>query len=363
MTLLLFSLTPAHGELILEDYGLIGDLLVSSDSEIFFFGLDEDIKSEYWIKDTQVYASNKVQTELVSDDHFAYSTELKEHHNYLIFATLSDECLENVMCYFQDIIQMSKEDGTYKKIITHLKSAVHLSVLDNTLYISESDGKIWKYSVNGSNAALLYQGENIIMDVAADANSIFWIEEINDQNSQILRLETGKNPQVIAKNIHIPYDIMVNNGNPVWNEIQLKISHDKFREYTMIQTHDGKQVQTLAEFENKTPVTSAERITFGPYKTDGTFLFLANNTSNGKSIHLLDLKNNDNFFLENVDYNINYFRNDANNLYVVGNVDGNFLVDRVMLPVTVPEFPLSILILASGLILVLTAFSRQSFHR
>jgi hypothetical protein len=359
---LFFSFAPVYGEIIQKDHSLISELVISSDSNLFFFETDENVKSQYWVKDTRIHTSNELQTRLISEDYFAYPTELKEYQNHLIFATLSDECLGNVMCDFQDIVRMSKEDGTYKKIIQNLKSAVHLSVLDDALHISESNGKIWRHSVDGSNATLLYQGEHIIMDIAVGANSIFWIEEINDQNSQILRLENGENPQIIAKDLRIPYDITVVDGNPIWNEIQFKIVRDSLREHTMIQTHDGEQVQTLAEFENKTPISSTDRITFGPYKTAGTYLFLANNTSNGKNIHLLDMKNNENYLLESVDYDINYFRNDANNLYVVGNADGSFLVDRVTLPVTVPEFPLSMIVLASGFILVLTVFSRQSFH-
>lgn len=350
-----------HAE-IAHGFGIINDMLVSKDSNnIYFF--EQKIRSPTWIPDTKIIHSNSTDTTALSENLFVYPTEINETDENLVFATLSDECIGNTMCDFQDIITMSKNDGTYKKIIQSMKSAIQISLDENSIYLSESSGKIWKYTLDGKDGQLLYEGNGIIiMDIIVSNGIVYWIEEISDQNSQILMLKNGKITK-IAENLQIPYKLSRHDKGIAWHDIRIGPINNQVTEYTRFSTYDGSVIQTLAEYNNKTPLSTFAKPVYGPYSFLGDFLFVTNNTANNATITLIDVKSNQNYPIKTVnDYDVLYFRNNHNTLYVVGQDENGFLIEKLSLPVSVPEFSMIFVLFSVTIGLSLTVVSRRIFH-
>ena len=263
LLLLFIPFNAAYGETVSEGLGTINDLLVSEDSKIYFFELDVSINSPLWIHDTYIMQKDENGISKVSDIAFIYPTELDESKDFLFFATLSDTCLGTSLCDYQGIIKMSKIDGSYKTIISNLKSAIHINVTTDKIIVSESNGNIWKISHDGDEKELIYTGKHIIMDITASNDTAYWIEEIEDENSQILSMIQGGKTDIIAENLKIPYDIGIEDNVLHWNEIHLKPSKGKLLEITTIKTFTNDVIKTLYEFENSTPISSSE-ISGGP---------------------------------------------------------------------------------------------------
>ena len=361
LLLLFIPFNAAYGETVSEGLGTINDLLVSEDSKIYFFELDVSIDSPLWIHDTYIMQKDENGISKVSDIAFIYPTELDESKDFLFFATLSDTCLGTSLCDYQGIVKMSKIDGSYKTIISNLKSAIHINVTTDKIIISESNGDIWKISHDGDEKELIYTGKHIIMDITASNDTIYWIEEIEDENSQILSMVQGEKPDIIAENLKIPYDIGIEDNVLHWNEIHLKPSKGKLLEITTIKTFTNDGIKTLYEFENSTPVSSSE-ITFGPYRVFGDYVFAVNNTKSNSTIHLLNFDKDTKFDIAVIsDYHAKFLRNDKTNLYVIGINGDGFMIEHFPLPISVPEFSSSLLLMISiiglGLIVALKRFS------
>lgn len=357
----IFVISPAYGETIVENAGRINDL-VSEDSKIYFFELDTSFDSPTWEHDTKIMVVDKNKVSNLSDSLFIYPTELNEFGNYLYFATLSDQCLDKTICDYQDIIKMSKIDGSFEKIAHDLKSATHISLKNEKLFVSESNGNIWKISLDGQDKKLLYSGNNIIMDITSDGYTVYWIEEIEDQNSRILGIVNEKEPKIIDDNLKIPYDLRIEDNILHWNEISIMSTRGTIAEFTEIKIFSNDLVKTLFTFENTSPL-SKDKISYGPYRVYGNFLFLVNNTQNNSIINLVDFKNNTKYDVSTVtDYDVKFLRNDISNLYVIGANDDGFIIEKFPLLINVPEFSMVMISMSIIIGLSLTIVSRKFFH-
>lgn len=354
------TFTPlGFGEIIGKDLGTVNDLLVT-DSAVYFFEPDTDIQTSTWVHDTYVMKiiSNKVNK--VSDSLFIYPTELNEHEGFLYFATLSEQCLGQITCDYQDIIKMSKSDGSYQKIIKDLKSAIHISIGD-FLFVSESNGKIWKISLDGKSRHLLAESKNIIMDIASNGDEVYWIEEIQDMNNQIMRVKDG-NIDTLAIDLKIPYDLGVYDDVLHWNEIQIGSERGAFAEFTVIKRYHNNNVVIIDEYENTSPISVSTSPHYGPYLQYGNYLFVVNNTNINSVIHLIDTDSKTKFDIASVDYTTRYLRTNSNDLYVIGQNNNGFIIEKFPLPVAIPEFS-SVLVFTTIIIgLSLPVFLKRSFH-
>ena len=349
----------ASGETIGDDLGLIRDLLPSGNST-FFFETDTSIKSPYWLPDTRLMISDADGIKKISDELFISPTNLNQNSDYLFFAVLSDTCMNGIICDYQDIIKISKNDGIYQKIVKNLKSAVHISVEDS-LFVSESNGKIWKISLDGKSRHLLAESENIIMDIASNGDEVYWIEEIQDMNNQIMRVKDG-NIDTLAIDLKIPYDLGVYDNILHWNEIQVTPERGAFAEFTAIKKYQETSVAIIDEYENTSPVSLSHVPHYGPYLQYGDYLFVVNNTNPSPEIHLIETNSKTKFDIVSIDYKIRYLRADNNNLYVIGQNNNGFIIEKFPLPVAIPEFS-SILVFTTSIIgLSLLVLLKQSFH-
>jgi hypothetical protein len=353
------SFQIALGETVGKNLGVIEDLLPSGD-RIFFFETDHSIKSPYWIHDTRIMVSDSDGIKKISDELFIFPTSLKQNSDYLFFAVLSDTCVNSIICDYQDIIKMSKSDGSYQKIAKDLKSAVHISVEDS-LFVSESNGKIWKISLDGKSRHLLAESENIIMDIASNGDEVYWIEEIQDMNNQIMRVKDG-NIDTLAIDLKIPYDLGVYDDILHWNEIQINPERGAFAEFTAIKKYQENSVIIIDEYENTSPVSLSHIPHYGPYLQYGIYLFVVNNTNTNSIIHLIETDSKTKFDVASVDYKVRYLRADSNNLYAIGQNNNGFIIEKFPLPVAIPEFSSMLVFITIVIGLSLPVFLRRSFH-
>lgn len=353
------SVQIASGETIGNDLGGIKDLLPSGD-RIFFFETESLIKSQYWLHDTRIMVSDSNGIRKVSNELFIFPTEIKQNSNYLFFVVLSDTCMNNIICDYQDIIKMSKKDGRYQKIVKNLKSAVHISIGDS-LFVSESNGKIWEISLDGKSRHLLTESQNIIMDIASNGDEVYWIEEIEDMNNRIMRVKDGS-VETLAGDLKIPYDLGVYDNILHWNEIQVKPERGAFAEFTVIKKYQENSIVMIDEYENTSPVSLPHIPHYGPYLQYGNYIFVVNNTKSSPEIHLIETNSKTKLDIVSVDYKIRYLRADNNNLYVIGQNNNGFIIEKFPLPVTIPEFSSMLVFTTSVIGLSLLVFLRQSFH-
>lgn len=353
------SIQIASGETIGNDLGVIRDLL-PSDDKVYFFETDKSITSPYWISDTRIMSFDSSGVKKISEELFIFPTELRQNSDYLFFVVLSDECINNVTCDYQDIVKMSKIDGSYQKIVKDLKSASHVS-LENSLFVSESNGKIWKISLDGKSRHLLSESENIIMDIASNGDEVYWIEEIEDMNNQIMMLKEGI-IEPLAVDLKIPFELGVYDDILHWNEIQIKPERGGFAEFTTIKKYQESHVILIDEYENTSPVSLDTSPHYGPYLQYGSYFFVVNNTNTNSVIHLIGADSKTKFDVVSVDYKVRYLRADINNLYVIGQNNNGFIIEKFLLPVAIPEFS-SILVFMTIIIgLSLPIFLKRSFH-
>lgn len=353
------SIQIASGDPIGENLGTIRDLLPSRD-KVYFFETDKSITSPYWISDTKIMSFDSSGVKKISDELFIFPTELRQNSDYLFFVVLSDECINNVTCDYQDIVKMSKIDGSYQKIIKDLKSASHIS-LEDSLFVSESNGKIWKISLDGKTRHLLFESKNIIMDIASNENEVYWIEEIEDMNNQIMRIKDGI-IEPLAADLRIPYDLGVYDDILHWNEIQIKPERGGFAEFTTIKKYQESHVILSDEYENTSPVSLDTSPHYGPYLQYGSYLFVVNNTNTNSVIHLIGADSKTKFDVVSVDYKVRYLRADSNNLYVIGQNNNGFIIEKFLLPVVIPEFSSIFVFMTIIIGLSLPIFLKRSFH-
>jgi hypothetical protein len=341
--------------------GVINDL-ASDGTNYYYFESEKDIQSSTWVQDTKVKVSDGKIARNLSEKLFIHPTELSLDRDHLYFAALSETCAGHLLCDYQDVYKMSKKDGSFNVLAKDLRSSIHISLENDLLYVSESTGKIWKINHQDSTKEMIIQAHEIIMDVVSEGNTLYWIEEIAEQNSKILTLGEYA-AYAVAKNLQIPYDLTMQNGILYWNEIQVKAVEGDFAEITATKSYDG-QSKTLMEFENTSPVSiSLNKDHYRPYLVFGDYLFLVNNTNDPSVIHMLNLYNSTAYDVGTIsDYDAKYLRTDGNHLFVVGANKDGFVIDRHMLPVKVPEFPSMLLIVlpfAMAPVLILKRFWRS----
>lgn len=350
MICITFYLQESYAETIGYGLGPITDLMIDSNI-IYFFEIDDTLQSSTWLPDTQIAYINDEQRTRLSEERFIYPTELNQMEDFLFFATLSEECIGQITCDFQNIVKMSTKDGSFEIVDTGLKSAIHLSIDGSTLYVSESSGKIWKMSLDGSNKEIVYSGNNIIMDVSAHNGNTYWIEEVTDEESRLLQIDQNKKPIVIDGRLHIPYGLKTTFDTPTWNDVQVKPSSGSIADFTAIKSLDG-EVKTIAEFKNTSPVSKLQlEPHYEPYFVYGDYIILANNTADFPVIQLLNYKEGTVLDLATIkDYEIKYFRSDSQNLYIVGANNDGFVIEKLSYPIMVPEFGSILMILMLSMI-------------
>ncbi len=152
IVLVFFLLVPSYAygstEFVRYDLGIVTDL-VSDQNTVYFFETNTDTKSSTWIQDTKVRTFDGNVVNDLSENLFIHPTELKQNKEYLFFATLSESCVGQVTCDHQDLVQMSKHDGNVTILAKDFRSAIHISLENNAIYVSESNGKIWKINFDG----------------------------------------------------------------------------------------------------------------------------------------------------------------------------------------------------------------------
>lgn len=339
VTILGSLLMPSVFGQVQNELGTVEDLVIDG-TRWYYFETRKDNTSTTWTADTGIKVADSKTSQDLSEKLFIYPTELVQDKENLYFVTLSEECKDQILCDYQDVYKISKRNGSLLVLTTHLKSSVHLSVEeDDFIYVSESNGNIWKISKNNGSKELVIQANEIVMDLATNRDQIYWIEELSDQNNNILTLEnTG--PKIIAENLKIPYDLTIQNDKMYWNEIQVKSKQDSFSEFTTIKSYDNK-LNILLEYQNTSPVSiSLNESHYKPYLVFDDYLFLINNTSNDSVIQMINMYNSTKYDIGTIsDYDAKYLRTDGSTLFVVGKNENGFVIDRHSLPITVPEFP------------------------
>lgn len=358
---LLIPVSFSYADVIHRDSGKINNLAIEKDTA-YFFEIDESIRDPGWIPDTNVYVHDDSGTRLVSDVLFAFPMELVQHGDHLYFSKLSDSCFGNVTCDYQDLVRMSKMDGSFDVIAHDLKSAIRLSVEDNGIYVSESNGNIWLFNHDDSSSPkLLYEGKNIIiMDIMSEADgTVYWIEEIEDQNNSILKMEQGSKPEIIKENLMIPYDLKDDFGQ-FWNEIYIASDGSSAGEFTRITEHTNSGNTIVGNFKNTNPFSQIQSGShYGPYLVVGDYLLFSNNTGSDSTIQMQNTMTEQSYDLQTVDYKVEFMRAESDSLYVVGSNQDGFLIEKITLPVSVPEFSvLTIIVLAAGMFLAVAGFRR-----
>lgn len=336
-------------------FDIITDAL-SDNEKLYFFETDKTIKSPTWIHDTRIRVSDEEGVRNLTEKLFIHPTELKEYRDNLYFAVLSEECIGQVICDYQDILKMSKTDGPVNVLARDLKSAVHISFGKNAVYISESNGRIWEIDHDGSSKKLITQTDNIIMDLTSSGNDIYWIEEIDEQNNSIMVLQDSLRPKIVDRNLKIPYDLSIEDQNLYWNEIHVKPTRDGFADFTMIKVNKDNKTNMLMEFKNTSPISILQSEPhYKSYLVSGGFVYFANNTANNSMIQRMDLNSKEVQDVAFVNYEVKYLRADKNFLYVVGYNSSNdeFVIEKFEMAAIIPEFPFSLLALTSAFMFVI----------
>lgn len=343
----------SYAEVMDDALGPVSDLLIDNNG-IYFFETDVTLQSPTWLHDTKIAFHYENQTKLLTNERFIYPTELNQAGDYLFFAVLSDTCIGQITCDFQNVVMMSKNDGSFLILGADFKSAVHLAMEGNNLYVSESNGKIWKLNLDRASKELIYSGDFIIMDMAVHDGNVYWIEEIADQENRVMQINENTKAVVVDDELHIPYGLKITFGKPTWNDIQVKPSLGSINDFTIVKIV-ADEVETAAEFKNTSPVAmSQSEPHYKPYFVYGDYIVLANNTLDSPVVQLLNYKDDKVLDLATIkDYEIRYFRSDHQNLYIVGQNENGFLIERLAYPVTVPEFGPVIIMLVISLFAVL----------
>ncbi|CDI05655.1 hypothetical protein [Candidatus Nitrosotenuis uzonensis] len=338
----------------------ITDLLYDNEN-IYFFEIDRSIQSQTWIADTKIIELNDHTKHPLSSDLFIYPTELSSNGDYLYFATLADECVGFIACDYQNIIRVSKIDGISSTLATGLKSAIHIHMEPDSLYVSESNGNIWEINFDGTKR-LIHKTDNIILDVAYLDGSVFWIEEVNEnlhkimaKSDQSISHVSFDSPHTVYDTPSLPYSLDTSNGRLRWNEIYVNSTENNVSDYTAIMEFDGKTVRKIYEFKNTANIARFDSVAhYKPHLIAGEYIFLVNNTQVPSSLHMIHLYNGSNTLLDPSITNAPIFlRAESDKIFLVGKTGKEFSIDQYSLPVVVPEFPASILILVGGIILVI----------
>lgn len=344
---------------------LLGDVtdLEYDQKNLYFFEVDRSIQSQVWIHDTRLVKFDGENKLYLSGELFMYPTELVESGEYLYFVTLADGCAGAITCDFQNLIRISKTDGTKQILERNLKSAAHLHIESNFLYISESNGSIWRINLDtlppGDGISrvsldgykeLIYRTDNIILDIAATGDQVFWIEEMDEDSHRIMSME-HQNAVVVYDKPHLPHSLDVSNGLLRWSETHVRVEGD-VGDHTIIQEFDGKNVKKIFEFKNTSSVARLGLSPhYKPYRLAGDYIFLVNNTQTSPSLHMVHIYNGTNTTIDPSMQNTPVFlRAKADKLFSVGKAETAFSIEQYSLPATVPEFPLVILILVAGLL-------------
>lgn len=368
-----FEYEDSFGEesILDSNLGKVTEILPDGNN-IYFFEIDKNIKSDVWVYDTMLMINDGNTTRSILQEKFISPMELTKHGDYLYFTVLSDDCIGMVRCDFQDLVRISKVNSMPEKeiMIKHLRAVAHIAVDDDSLLVSESDGKIWHVSQDFKKEVVL-NTDNIIMDLEKDGQSdtIYWIEEVSQDNNRILALKPSGGTYILDSQITLPSNLKVINGVLYWNEVETKTIGSGFPvSYTIIKrVEDGKQPKTIFEFQNTSPIFSAKQKSpnYGAFTlAENAFIFLANNTKgNNHTIHLLNMQNGTSYHIKTIsEYEIEYIRTDDTSLFVVGqSKDGSFVIEKLAIPIPIPEFSTYVFpITITGLTLIV--FLRKFFR-
>lgn len=329
--------------------GTINDL-ASDGTNVYYFESDKGAKSATWIPDTALKVNDGIDTRNLSEKQFIYPTGIEQDKEHLYFAALSESCIGQMLCDYQDLFKMSKKDGSITVLAKDLRALSHLSLDNDILHVSESNGKIWRISPDGTKS-LVFQTKNIIMDAVSKDGVTYWIEEVSDQNSTVLRMDDNMPPKIIAENLKIPYDLVIHEKTVYWNEIYVKPIGGTFSEFTMIKSGKNDKAQTLMEFQNTSPISKGLGTPHhGPYLIARDYLILVNNTNFPSVLQMINLHNNTAYDVSaSLNYDVKYLRSDDNFVYAIGTNSDGFVIGKYALPVAVPEFPSGIIIMSVAL--------------
>ena len=323
--------------------GTINDLFI--DGNFAYYFEHDQSKSSTFLHDTKIMKYDGEKSLMLSDELFMFPTELHIRSEFLYFAILSTSCEGLAVCDFQDIIKMSK-NGDIKIIESELKSAVHISIDNDAIYVSESSGSIWKIGYIDGTKSLVFKSENIIMDLASNNDTIYWIEEIEDLNNRIMSISKNNNkePKIISQNLQIPYDLKIIDNEVYWNDINVRGMDGTIAEVTKIMKYDKNKAVTLYEFKNTTPISKyASTPHYEPYLSAGEYIFAVNNTKTGSIIHMQNFNSKSIYDIDTLfDVKIKYLKAEHTSLYVIGVNEDGFALYHYTLPVSVPEFSSSI---------------------
>ena len=110
MIFLFSSFGLAYGEIISQELGIVNDL-IATDEIVYYFESDKEIKSPTWIPDTKIMFYDGKVVKQLGDKLFMFPGELVQDENFLYFSSLSEDCIGQVQCDFQNLIKVSKKDG------------------------------------------------------------------------------------------------------------------------------------------------------------------------------------------------------------------------------------------------------------
>ncbi len=208
------------------------------------------------------------------------------------------------------------------------------------------------------------------MDIASDpAGSVYWIEEVEDQNNNILKMErNSRTTEIIESGLSIPYNLKYDHGL-FWNEIYVASDGMSVGEFTKITKYTGSSNIVVGNFKKTSPISTRQDTThYGPYLIVGDYLFFSNNTSMDydgggfSTIQMVNTITEKKYGIQNIRYKAEFMRADNDSLYVVGSNQDGFLIEKLALPVSVPEFSgLAVIVLAACvMVLVVISFRKGS---
>ena len=365
--ILIPEISTAIAENTTYGLGIVNDLVLD-DTDVFYFEKQGD-DSTLWEKNTIVKVSRDSEPEPVnlSDVFFSHPLELKQYGDSIYFTKLSDNCIGKRTCDYQEIVKMSKKDGSFKIIASDLKSVVHIDISEDKMYFSESDGDIWKTGLDGSNMKLIHslQNELIINDIAVNQEGIFLIVENMDDTSAVMKIDDRKTI-LIADEMTIAYDLETINSSIYWKEISIENFQDTLSEMVTFHKFDSKQSQVseIIKMRKTTPIAVSQGLPHhSSFAISEDFVYFANNTHDETQLQRIMLYNQTTQEIKHVDYSPKYMRVSDNMLYVIGSNETGFVIDEFNLASIIPEFPFPIVMLLMIIGVIIISKQRNFFHR
>ncbi|WP_299290121.1 hypothetical protein [Nitrosopumilus sp.] len=333
-----------------NNFGTVYDLAIDG-NHAYYFEHDKS-KSSVFLPDTRMMKFDGETISIFSEDLFMFPSELHVRGDFLYFVILSNSCEGSTTCDFQNIIKMSKNDGTFEIITSDFKSAVRLSLGNDALYASESSGNIWKINYENYSKEQFLTSENIILDISTNEENVFWIEEVEDLNNQIMKMpKTGSSPSVVKEDLQIAYDLTSIDDSVFWNNIRIQSKSDGVGDFNYVMKYDGEHTHTLFESLNTSILTQSQDAShYSAFLFAGDYIIMVNNTKTNPQpiIQMKHFTNDVSFDVATVsDSTPLYMKAESTSLYVIGHTQEGFSINHYLLPVSVPEFGFNALMLVS----------------